>query len=115
MPERADRERMRLMSETPMNETPMSEPAIREAAAPDPQSAQQLEAVRGWLRKKKPDLPEIDLDTDLIENRIVDSLLFVDFLFFLEQLAGRDLQDQARSVNPFRSLRSIRDQVLATR
>lgn len=75
---------------------------------------ERLQAVRDWLRKKKPDLPEIDLDTDLIENRIVDSLLFVDFLFFLEQLAGRDLQEQARSVNPFRTLRSIREQVLGS-
>jgi acyl carrier protein len=77
-----------------------------EAAGPEDLA---VERIRGWLRKKKPDLQEIDLDLDLIENRIVDSLLFVDFLFFLEELTGRDLEITSGLIHPFRTLRSIRD------
>jgi acyl carrier protein len=68
--------------------------------------------VTAWLRTRKPNLPDLDLDLDLIDNRIVDSLTFVDFLFFLEELTGRDLQDAARSIHPFRTLRSIQESIL---
>jgi acyl carrier protein len=68
-----------------------------------------LEKIRGWLKRKKPDLPEIDLDLDLIDNRVVDSLMFVDFLLFVEELVGRELDIESGRVDPFRTLRSIRD------
>jgi acyl carrier protein len=68
-----------------------------------------LEKIRAWLKKKKPQLPEIDLDLDLIENRIIDSLMFVDFLLYLEELLGRELAIETGLVAPFRTLRSILD------
>jgi acyl carrier protein len=71
-----------------------------------------VERLRGWLKRKKPDLPEIDLDLDLIENRIVDSLMFVDFLFFVEELVGSSLEVKPGFIEPFRTLRSIRDNFL---
>jgi acyl carrier protein len=86
----------------------MTQPA-EPAAGPEDLA---LERIRGWLRKKKPQLQEIDLDLDLIESRIVDSLLFVDFLFFLEELTGRSLEIKPGLVDPFRTLRSIRDNIL---
>jgi acyl carrier protein len=72
----------------------------------------QLAAVTNWLLRKKPALGEIDLDLDLIESRVIDSLGFLDFVFFLEELTGRELKTDAQSVKAFRTLRSIRDQVL---
>jgi len=77
-------------------------------------TAEQLESVKRWLLAKKPDLGDIDLDLDLIANRVIDSLRFIDFVFFLEQLTGRELQMDAESVKAFRTLRSLRDQVLTT-
>jgi acyl carrier protein len=74
---------------------------------------QQLEAVKRWLLAKKPALGDIDLDLDLITGRVIDSLGFIDFVFFLEQLTGRELQTDAESVKSFRTLRSLRDQILA--
>jgi acyl carrier protein len=74
---------------------------------------EQLDSVRAWLKKKKPAVGEIDLDLDLIENRVIDSLGFIDFVFFLEQLAGRELQTDAQAVTSFRTLRNIRDMILA--
>jgi acyl carrier protein len=72
---------------------------------------QGIDQIRAWLKKRKPELPELDLDLDLIENRVIDSLMFVDFLFFLEELTGRDLEG-VRTTHQFRTLRSIRDHVL---
>lgn len=71
-----------------------------------------LDAVRQWLLARKPDLTEIDPDLDLIENRIVDSLSFTEFVFFLEELVGRELQTTAETVQAFRTLRSIEKEIL---
>jgi acyl carrier protein len=73
----------------------------------------QLQSLKAWLLKKKPGLGDIDLDLDLIENRVIDSLGFIDFVLFLEQLTGRELQTDAGAVTSFRTLRNIRDMILA--
>lgn len=70
--------------------------------------------VKDWIlaRSKGPkDIP-VDLDTDLIESRIIDSLMILEFLFFLEQLVGREMQPEPKLVNSLRTLRKIRDEVL---
>jgi len=73
---------------------------------------EQLAAVKRWLLAKKPALGDIDLDLDLITGRVIDSLGFIDFVFFLEQLTGRELQTDAESVKSFRTLRTLRDHIL---
>lgn len=73
-----------------------------------------IERVRGWLLERRPDLEEIDFDMDLIENRVIDSLGFLDFVFFLEELTGRELQAQLQSVASFRTLRAIQGDILRT-
>jgi acyl carrier protein len=75
-------------------------------------SEDRVVAVKRWLLAKKPALDDIDLDLDLIESRVIDSLGFIDFVFFLEQLTGRELQMDAGSVLMFRTLRSLRDHIL---
>lgn len=77
-------------------------------------AAPPIERVRGWLLERRPDLEEIDFDLDLIENRVIDSLGFLDFVFFLEELTGRELQAQLQSVSSFRTLRAIEGEILGT-
>lgn len=77
------------------------------------ETSEQLESVKRWLLAKKPALGDIDMDLDLIESRVIDSLGFIDFVFFLEQLTGRELETDAESVKAFRTLRSLRDNILA--
>lgn len=76
---------------------------------------QAIERVKEWLLARKPELEDLDLDLDLdlIENRVIDSLSFMDFLFFLEELTERDLQAEAGSANTFRTLRTIQERILA--
>jgi acyl carrier protein len=76
------------------------------------QAVSAIAQVADWLLAKRPELGEIDLDMDLIENRIIDSLSFTDFIFFLEGLTGRELQTNAQSVHAFRTLRAIQDEIL---
>lgn len=71
-----------------------------------------LASVKDWLLSRKPELSDLDEDFDLIENRVIDSLSFLEFLFFLEQLTGRELQATAETVGAFRSLHTIQKEIL---
>jgi acyl carrier protein len=70
--------------------------------------------VKEWLLARKPELKEIDLDTDLIEGRIIDSLGFIEFIYLLEKVSGRLINLNEQSVNSFRTLRPVRDNILNT-
>lgn len=73
-----------------------------------------IDAVRKWLlgRERNAGLTEIDMDLDLIESRVLDSLDFLNFVHLLEEIANRELVIDAESAKLFRTLRSIRDHIL---
>ncbi|MBI2387098.1 MAG: acyl carrier protein [Elusimicrobia bacterium] len=69
--------------------------------------------VKKWLLRERPDVKEIDLDTDLIDNRILDSVTFINFVYFMEELTGRRIPLAAGSAaNSLRTLRLIRTNIL---
>ncbi|MES1245204.1 MAG: acyl carrier protein [Acidobacteriota bacterium] len=71
-----------------------------------------IEDVKRWLLERKPEMGDLDPDLDLIENRVIDSLSFLDFVFFLEELTGRELQATAETVHHFQTLRAIEGNIL---
>lgn len=48
-----------------------------------------------------------DETTDLIENRIVDSLQFVEFILFVEEVTGERVDPETLSVDDFRTIEAI--------
>jgi acyl carrier protein len=68
--------------------------------------------IRSWLMARKPELTEIGLDDDLIDTRVIDSLGFVEFVMFIEELVGCDIMITDSNVAALRTLRGIHDQVL---
>jgi acyl carrier protein len=66
-----------------------------------------LAAVIDYLLAKKPDLEEIPRDLDLIENRILDSLGFVNFLYLLEELTGQEIAMEDVAPDDFRTVDAI--------
>ncbi|MER6778153.1 MULTISPECIES: acyl carrier protein [unclassified Streptomyces] len=71
-----------------------------------------IKPVVDWLRERNPTVGEIPEDLDLIENRLIDSLGFMEFILLLEDLIGRELQLDQIDVNHFRTLRSLTDHFL---
>ena len=67
-----------------------------------------LDAVVDYLRRCKPELDEVPADLDLIENRILDSLAFVEFLLLLEEHTGQEISIDSISREDFRTLTNIR-------
>ncbi|MET8750843.1 acyl carrier protein [Streptomyces sp. NPDC004667] len=71
-----------------------------------------IKPVVDWLLEHNPTVEEIPEDLDLIENRLIDSLGFMEFILLLEDLIGRELHLDQIDVNQFRTLRSLSDHFL---
>jgi hypothetical protein len=77
---------------------------------------QQVHAIRKWLlaRERNASLIDIDMDMDLIESRVLDSLDFLNFVHLLEEITNRELEVDTESAHMFRTLRSIREHILTS-
>jgi acyl carrier protein len=73
--------------------------------------SQGLESVKKWLLARKPEVQDLGLDLDLIENRVLDSLSFLEFVFFLEEITGREIKVTPEVVESFRTLRTIDEKI----
>ncbi|AEH09964.1 MULTISPECIES: acyl carrier protein [Protofrankia] len=71
-----------------------------------------LKPIVDWLRERNPELDEIPTDLDLIENRLVDSLGFMEFILLLEDVVGHELPVAELSVDQFRTLDTIEENFL---
>lgn len=65
------------------------------------------EVIRAFLEASGHDVSAIDDDTDLIESRLIDSLHFVEFVFYLEEAAGCQIDPRDLSINDLRTIDSI--------
>jgi hypothetical protein len=72
-----------------------------------------IKQVERWLLDRRPELTGLEANYDLIENRILDSLAFLSFINFIQELTGQELNVDAHSANSFRTLQLIRDAILA--
>ncbi|WP_328303190.1 acyl carrier protein [Streptomyces sp. NBC_00435] len=77
----------------------------RVAAQPAPTG---FDAVIHYLLGKRPGLTEIDPELDLVENRILDSLGFVNFLYVLEEQTGEEILMENVTPSDFRTINAIR-------
>lgn len=68
-----------------------------------------LQQVKDWIVKRHPDQLDLTPDLDLIENRLIDSLSFVEFVFLLEQLSGRSIEMETLEVDAIRTLGAIEE------
>lgn len=80
------------------------------AGRPAPRAPQEPaeDLVVEYLLARRPELGTIDPDYDLIDNRVLDSLGFVNFLYVLEEQTGREISLDQVSPEDFRTLRRIR-------
>lgn len=74
---------------------------------------QRIGEVRKWLLRERPDIKDIDLDTDLIDNRILDSVTFINFVYFMEELTGKRIPlASGTAASSLRTLRTIQTGLL---
>lgn len=66
-----------------------------------------IERLSNWIQTTCSPKISVDLDTDLIENRIVTSLQLVELVLLVEELRGREIPQEERNLDNFRSLKTI--------
>jgi hypothetical protein len=71
-----------------------------------------IQRIQSWLLARNPGTGSIGDDDDLIDNRLIDSLGFQEFLLFLEEVAGREITLDESSAVSLRTLRGIRNNIL---
>lgn len=65
--------------------------------------------ITQFLRSKRPDLAHVDEHLDLIDNRVLQSLHFVEFLYLLEERTGQEIQLEEVTPDDFRTIARIKE------
>ena len=66
-----------------------------------------IEQVTHWILKYHPEIHDLPVDTDLIDSRLVDSLRFMELVFLLEQLSGKNIDTTKLNIDDLRTLDRI--------
>ena len=69
--------------------------------------SEKIQKIREYIESKNPEFAALGLDTDIIENRLIDSLHFVEFILFVEEVACAKIDMEAIDIEDFRSLDRI--------
>jgi acyl carrier protein len=70
-------------------------------------TASAIEQLKSWLEEGDAGGRIINYDTDIIEQRIIDSLRFVALLMLVEELRGEEVDERDVDIEKFRTLNSI--------
>jgi hypothetical protein len=74
-----------------------------------PASEKSIDRARQWLLNNNKHLDDIPSDLDIVANRLIDSLQFVGFVLYIEELRGRPIPERDVNVDSFRTLENIRE------
>lgn len=66
-----------------------------------------INEVKQWLLSKKKYLTDIPLDLDLIENDVVDSLSFVEYVLVIEEISGKEVVVDDAVLDKVRTLAQV--------
>ena len=64
--------------------------------------------LRDWLLERHPDMTAIDEDTHLFENKLIDSINFVEYILIIEELIDREIPVTPDLVEKTATLASVR-------
>lgn len=70
-------------------------------------SIDKISEVKQWLLSKKKHLTDIPPDLDLIENNIVDSLSFVEYVLVIEEISGKEVVVDDAVLDKVRTLERV--------
>ncbi|MFG2284990.1 acyl carrier protein [Streptomyces sp. NPDC048595] len=65
------------------------------------------EQLKQWILARHPEVSDIDADLDILENRLIDSLAFVEFMLLVSRLSGEEIDMETLDIDDFRTLRRI--------
>ncbi|MEU4741042.1 phosphopantetheine-binding protein [Actinosynnema sp. NPDC023658] len=72
-----------------------------------------IDVIKDWVLAKNEGRTDVAPDEDLIENRLVDSLSFVEFVFLIEETSGVEIDLDSLDINDVRTLDTIEKRFLS--
>jgi acyl carrier protein len=73
---------------------------------------QAIQTLRQWIGQRHPDHADIDEGVDLIQNKLIDSINYVEYILIIEELIGRDIPVTPDLVARTSSLALVREHFL---
>jgi len=67
----------------------------------------EIDLLRNWILQNRPAVARVGDDDELIESRILDSFTLLEFVFFVEEVFGREIVLDESVARNFRTLSSI--------
>jgi acyl carrier protein len=67
----------------------------------------EIDLLRNWIRERRPEVGCVCDEDELIESRILDSFALLEFVFFVEEVFGREIVLDESVAKNFRTLASI--------
>ena len=71
--------------------------------------AQALLHLQSWIERVRPDIVRLSPTIDLIEERVIDSLQFMNFIAYIEELRGASIRADDIDMIHFSTLTLIVD------
>lgn len=71
-----------------------------------------IQTLRQWISVRHPDHADIDEGVDLIQNKLIDSINYVEYILIIEELIGRDIPVTPDLVARTASLALVREHFL---
>ncbi|MFI6686779.1 acyl carrier protein [Streptomyces sp. NPDC050485] len=65
--------------------------------------------VMNWIYEQNPDLEDIDIDLDLFDTRLINSLSLIEFVLVIEQASGQVIDRRQLKIEDFQTLRTIQE------
>lgn len=66
-----------------------------------------LSRVKEWILTKAPGRTDIELDVDVIETGLVNSVSFTEYVLIIEELSGAEIEIDETIVEKVRTLRGV--------
>ena len=69
--------------------------------------ADKLSRVKSWILAKAPGRTDVELDVDVIETGLVNSVSFTEYVLIIEELSGSEIEINEAIVEKVRTLRGV--------
>jgi acyl carrier protein len=77
------------------------------------QTTTPIDQIKEWILARQEPRTELGADEDLIDNRLVDSLSFVEFVFLIQEVSGVEIDMDTLDIGDVRTLAAIQRRFLA--
>ena len=67
----------------------------------------EISQLKLWIEDRRPDSAAVELDTNLIQEGILDSIEMINFILYVEELRGSEIPEAFVRPEYFYSLRTV--------